>query len=287
MFVPRKINEIFQTMFFSQQYRVFGFDLLPGDRSSLNYGGKIILPHSALMRLQNFFGSAMFFKIESNQLSTYAGVLEFIAEEGRVYLPNWMFKQFNIQQGHIVRVTMEDLPKGKFVKLKPQSVDFLDISDPKAVLENAFRHYSCLTTNDIVEFEYNRKSYAIKITESNPSQAISILETDLEVDFEAPEGYVEPKKEVKLPHHAHFNTHATLLNSHPEILDKMLNSGNKIKEREQKPTKWSAELLEKAQQQKLALDLPLTSIFTGYIINRSEEDKSLDHTFKGNGYRLK
>ncbi len=274
-------------MLFSQQYRCFSFDLLPGNRKNLDFGGKVILPHSALMRLQNYFGATMFFKIESSQFNTYAGVLEFIAEEGRVYLPKWMFKQLNIQQGHIVRVTMTNLPKGKFVKLKPQHVDFLDISDPKAVLENAFRNYSTLTKDDIVEFEYNNKPYAIKIVEAQPEHSISIIETDLEVDFEAPEGYVEPKKEEKLPQHSHFNTHATLLNTFPELLE-TLNKGNKIKTRQQlKPKKWTAEVLQSIQDERKPIEFPLNYLFTGYIVPPfDKEDKKID-TFQGKGRTLK
>ena len=275
-------------MYFSQQYRCFSFDLLPGNRTNLDYGGKVILPHSALMKLQNYFGSAMFFKIEANNATTFGGVLEFIAEEGRVYLPKWMFTQLKIQQGHIVRLTMTDLPKGKFVKLKPQSVDFLDISDPKAVLENAFRYYSSLTINDIVEFEYNNKSYKIKITEAQPHSSVSIIETDLEVDFEAPEGYVEPQREVKLPHHVHFNTHATLLNTFPEILEETQNQGNKIKQRQQaaKPVKWTAELLEKMQESRAPLNIPLNYIFSGFIVHPVDSDKSNTESFQGKGNSL-
>eukprot|EP00835_Amoeboradix_gromovi_P006882 NODE_927_length_3031_cov_0.186562.p2 type:complete len:276 gc:universal NODE_927_length_3031_cov_0.186562:2118-2945(+) len=275
-------------MYFSQQYRVFSFDLLPGNRTGLNFGGKVVLPHSALMRLQNYFGSAMFFKIEANNLTTFGGVLEFIAEEGRVYLPRWMFKQLNIQQGHIVRLTMQDLPKGKFVKLKPQSVDFLDISDPKAVLENAFRYYSTLTVDDVVEFEYNKRSYKIKITEAKPAVSISIIETDLEVDFEPPEGYVEPKKEIKLPHHAHFNTHATLLNTFPDLLEDIGKPGNKIKQREktQKQLKWTAEILENMQNAKLEFSIPLNYMFTGYIVHAADE-KIIKESFQTKGHSLK
>ena len=65
--------------------------------------------------------------------STHAGVLEFIAEEGVVHLPHWMMQSLRLNEGDPIRVTGTELPKGKFVKLQPQSVHFLEISDPKAV----------------------------------------------------------------------------------------------------------------------------------------------------------
>ena len=38
-----------------------------------------------------------------------------------------------LQEGDIVKFKSASLPKGSFVKLRPQSKDFLDISNPKAV----------------------------------------------------------------------------------------------------------------------------------------------------------
>lgn len=65
--------------------------------------------------------------------STHAGVLEFIAQEGCVYLPPWMMKSLRLDEGDPIRVTGADLVKGKLVKLQAQTVHFLEITDPKAV----------------------------------------------------------------------------------------------------------------------------------------------------------
>ena len=85
------------------------------------------------------------------------------------------------------------LPLGKLVKIQPQSPDFLDITDPKAVLEQTFRNFSCLTEGDIISISYNNQIYEILVMETKPSKkGISVIETDLEVDFAPPLGYVEP-----------------------------------------------------------------------------------------------
>ena len=100
--------------------------------------------------------------------------------------------------GDLLQIKSTDLPPGQFVKLQPQSPAFLDISDPKAVLENAFRNFACLTKGDIFTFAYNDSVYSIQVLETKPSiaakGAISVLETDLEVDFAPPIGYEEPKR---------------------------------------------------------------------------------------------
>ena len=43
---------------------------------------------------------------------------------------------------------------------------------------------------------YNNKKYYIDIIETKPSNAISIIETDCEVDFAPPLDYKEPEKRV-------------------------------------------------------------------------------------------
>uniref|UniRef100_A0A2C9V5D3 Ubiquitin fusion degradation protein 1 homolog n=1 Tax=Manihot esculenta TaxID=3983 RepID=A0A2C9V5D3_MANES len=125
---------------------------------------------------------------------SHCGVLEFIAEEGMIYMPYWMMENLLLQEGDIVRVKNVTLPKGTYVKLQPHTKDFLDISNPKAILETTLRNYSCLTTGDSIMVAYNNKKYYIDIIETRPSNAISIIETDCEVDFAPPLDYKEPEK---------------------------------------------------------------------------------------------
>lgn len=102
-----------------------------------------------------------------------------------------------LEPGDLLQIKSTDLPSGKFIKLQAQSTSFLDISDPKAVLENAFRGFSCLTKGDIFTFAYNDQTYEMAVLETKPEtekNAISVVETDLEVDFAPPVGYEEPKR---------------------------------------------------------------------------------------------
>lgn len=103
-----------------------------------------------------------------------------------------------LDPGDLLQVKSTDLAPGNFIKLQPQSPSFLDISDPKAVLENVFRSYSCLTVGDVFTFSYNDSVYEIAVLEVKPNdgvkQAISVQETDLSVDFATPVGYKEPER---------------------------------------------------------------------------------------------
>jgi ubiquitin fusion degradation protein 1 len=66
-------------------------------------------------------------------------------------------------------------------------------------LEKALRNFSTLTAGDMVQINYNSKVYQIQVLEVKPHfedhQGISIVETDLEVDFAPPVGYVEPSSQ--------------------------------------------------------------------------------------------
>jgi ubiquitin fusion degradation protein 1 len=123
---------------------------------------------------------------------THCGVLEFIAEEGRCYLPYWMMRNLILTEGDIVEVEYVNLPIAKFAKFQPQSVDFLEITNPKAVLENALRSFATLSKGDMISINYNEKDYELSVLETRPGDAVSIIECDMDTDFAAPIGYEEP-----------------------------------------------------------------------------------------------
>ncbi|KAL8684831.1 MAG: hypothetical protein Q9218_008116, partial [Villophora microphyllina] len=187
---------------FDEYYRCYPVVMLPGpERENVNHGGKVILPPSALDKLSRLHITyPMMFELINGAAEkfTHAGVLEFIAEEGKIYLPYWLMQTLSLDPGDLLQVLSTDLPPGTFIKLQAQSMSFTEISDPKAVLENAFRNFSCLTTGDVFTFAYNDQIYEMAVQETKPGNAkggaISVVETDLEVDFAAPVGYEEPKR---------------------------------------------------------------------------------------------
>ena len=71
------------------------------------------------------------------------------------------------------------------------ALGFLDVTNPKAVLENALRNYACLTTGDVIAIHYNEHVYEISVLETKPGNAVSIIECDMNVHFAPPLGYTE------------------------------------------------------------------------------------------------
>ncbi|PFH54271.1 hypothetical protein AMATHDRAFT_544 [Amanita thiersii Skay4041] len=185
---------------YDDYFKAYSMAMLPGkERENVSYGGKIIMPPSALASLTNLdLQSPWMFQLRNPSnaaASTHAGVLEFIAEEGCVHLPHWMMSTLRLNEGDPIRVTGTELPKGKLVKLQAQTVHFLEVSDPKAVLEQALRNFSALTQGDIIEISYNTIVFGLLVMETHPGgSGISVVDTDLEVDFAPPVGYVEPER---------------------------------------------------------------------------------------------
>jgi ubiquitin fusion degradation protein 1 len=108
-----------------------------------------------------------------------------------------MMQTLQLDVGDMIQIKTTSLSPARLVKLQPQSVNFLEISDPKAVLEKAFRNFATLTRGDVFNFEYNDEVYDIAVLEVKPEtekMGVSMIETDVEVDFAAPLGYVEPEK---------------------------------------------------------------------------------------------
>lgn len=112
-----------------------------------------------------------------------------------------MMNTLLLQEGSLLNLKSTTLPLGKFIKIQPQSTNFLSIHDPKAVLEMSLRNFSALTKGDIIQISYNSQIYEIAVltvkahtstTDDDECNAVCVIETDIEVDFAPPLGYVEP-----------------------------------------------------------------------------------------------
>jgi len=180
---------------FDEQYHCFS--VAYADKAHLEGGDKILLPPSAFETLAGLqVDYPMLFRLQSSQKGTmtHCGVLEFTADEGSCYIPFWMMQNLLIEEGSVISVTNVSLPKATFVKLQPQHIDFLEISNPRAVLEHALRNFSCVTRGDVVCLPHNGKNYHFELKKVKPQDAACIIETDVNIDFDAPVGYKEPER---------------------------------------------------------------------------------------------
>lgn len=174
--------------------------MLPGnERDDLEHGGKIILPPSALDQLTRLnIVYPMLFKLTNTAANrtTHCGVLEFVADEGKVYIPYWMMQNLTLEEGGLLQVESASLPVATFAKFQPHSTEFLDMTNPKAVLEARLRNFACLSKGDVIAIMYNNKIYELSVLETKPSDAVSVIECDLNVDFAPPVGYQDPSTKI-------------------------------------------------------------------------------------------
>lgn len=186
------------TTLFDQYYFAF-----PLSKEHLEAGNKIIMPASAFDQLTSRSMKVvypMLFRITSRatRQHSHCGVVEFTADEGFVLLPTWMMKNMKIQEGELVNIRNASLPKGTYIKLQPHATKFINLFNHKSLLEIAFRDFACLTTGDTIEINHADDKYLIDVLETKPSRAISMFDTDCEVDFAQPLDYKEHEKKTSV-----------------------------------------------------------------------------------------
>lgn len=165
------------------------------EKSDLQTGDRIIMPDSALERIMLIedVEFPMLFEIKnptSGRVS-HCGVFEFTAVEGMVFMPNWMVRNLKLREGDNVEIKKVNLPKGRYVKLRPHVMDFTaildcDITRWKYVLEEKLKNFSCLSAGDTIMIKYFCQEFYIDVLETEPSSSVSIIDADCEVDFVPP-----------------------------------------------------------------------------------------------------
>ncbi|KAI4178500.1 MAG: hypothetical protein L6R41_008364 [Letrouitia leprolyta] len=156
------------------------------------------LPHPLTFRLVN----------PINGRICYAGIREFSAEEGFVGLSPFLRRSLGFGEDEILRdgkgltngeknhegsntaeerltVHIETLPKGTYVRLRPLEAGY-DPEDWKSLLEKHLReNFTTLTNGELLTVVSGREEYRFLIDGLKPSdKAISLVDTDLEVDIE-------------------------------------------------------------------------------------------------------
>ena len=87
-----------------------------------------------------------------------------------------LIRQININfSGGLLQVESASLPVATFAKFQPHSSEFLDMTNPKAVLEARLRNFACLSKGDVIAIMYNNKIYELSVLETKPSDAVSVI----------------------------------------------------------------------------------------------------------------
>lgn len=161
--------------------------------TNLEQGDKVVLPVSCLDELSRMnIQFPMMFQVTNPRVNrtSHCSVLEFTAPEGSVYMPLWMMENLCIEPGSLINLRNVTLQKGTYVKLRPHETKFIELPNPKVVLEKALRTFSCLTKNDTITISPpGLGKFKLDVVEVRPTNCISIIETDVVLDFEEPKDY--------------------------------------------------------------------------------------------------
>ncbi|KAL3633548.1 hypothetical protein CASFOL_022310 [Castilleja foliolosa] len=164
----------------------------------LQTGDKIVMPPSSLQQIINLpLRYPLTFKIQTFRTSdkvSHCGVLEFEAEEGHVYMPDWMMDNLKISEGDHVVLRDASLPKACVIKLQPHTTLFCTrVPDPRGFLESKLSAFTCLSRGDTIMLEYDGKEFYYFDVVWVGADAVCLVDTDCDLDLETPLDYVEPK----------------------------------------------------------------------------------------------
>ena len=186
---------------FKGDFECYSMAMYQLESNQYESGGKIVLPSSVLERLTRMnIEYPMLFKLThcDSERYTHCGVIEFSAQEGKVYIPHWLMNMLQMREGNRVSLEYVSLVPCTYVKFQPITMEFLEFTNPKSILETTLRSFACLTLGDIITIHYIGNEFQLRILELKPKNEVTIIECDMEVDFAPPEGYVSPKRVIPM-----------------------------------------------------------------------------------------
>lgn len=134
---------------------------------------------------------------EKNDKKAVCAVHEYTESPGIIFIPARIMNVLGIDACDNVKVVQKlDIPKGEYIKIKPFQKAFIELSNPKAVLERHIsQFYPVLTKGEVINIFYNNVNYQIEIVETTPTGSIQTTNCDINLDFDRPVDMEEETKE--------------------------------------------------------------------------------------------
>lgn len=179
---------------------------------------KVILPEDCLTELsaQDVFGrNVVIFRLSAaltpeegveNQsaiksiVTTHCGVREFSAPPGHIGLPRKVFDclggNLGRIEGSVVDIKYVLLPKCKGVKLRPLRNRFFEVLAVKRCLEENLMFHTALSLGDTITVWFRGTAHPLRVCELHPDAAVSLVDTDVEVDLDTSEELQQKQTEL-------------------------------------------------------------------------------------------
>ena len=204
----------------------------PDTQKLLKYSNKILLPPSMLHKINEMddVEYPLFFKIVNPicEFGRVCAVHEFTAIEGLVNVPYYIMEDLGIQEGSQVSIEYINPPQGSYLKLKPHETAFINLSNPKVVLEQIMsKDYPIVSKGETIVINYKdiNKTFRIDVVDCQPAEIIKIIDTDVNLDFDTPHDYVEPLPKPPSPKNVKVNNYVKQPNNSRRNLDDFKTTG--------------------------------------------------------------
>ena len=162
---------------------------------------KILLPPNVLqdLMIRDLFkeNDVLFFKVVNKKIEfgEVCSFHEFSAPPGICHIPYHIMETLGLTEGDEIEIEKVSPAKGEFVKLRLHKTAFTELANPKVILEKIMSEdYLVINQGQTIEINYKAlgKVFKLDIVETQPAEIISIIDADLNVDFEEPLDYVAP-----------------------------------------------------------------------------------------------
>ena len=165
-------------------------------------GDKIILPHYILQAIETQELTKFHFLIEGNLgIKLFGTAIDYYestseSEKNNIYMPDWMFENLYLEPNSRISIQFIEnkIKPGEKIIIQPHDSAFLTIENHKELLEHELSQFNTIKKNTSISINFNDNKYAISIIDVFPeSEFISLINTDIEVEFIPPLDYVETK----------------------------------------------------------------------------------------------
>jgi ubiquitin fusion degradation protein 1 len=149
------------------------------------FSNKCIAPKSLLCELSEY--NNLIFPIHLKYGKETLSIHEFIDDIDCLYIPNAVYKDSVSEEPRELEIVNSRIEKATKLIMKPFSSTFLTIENPKQYLEiHLKRSYSVLRRDQIISLIYKDYSIDFRIVLTEPATLVSLIDTEIEVDFEEP-----------------------------------------------------------------------------------------------------
>jgi len=178
------------------------FKLLSEINNTIEKGNVVDLPHTILEELDKEEKELpYFFEIKTeSELISYVGVRQFTSEKDSIEIPYWLAEELSLSEGNqVIQINLiENVPKGKYIKLRPESEEFFNIPEYETCLETKLSDFPLLYQGQRIQIEIFEKKYIITVeeieqdweafdfekgTDSLEKNVINVIDTDINVDI--------------------------------------------------------------------------------------------------------